>query len=282
MSGIGKTFIVLNLVFSLVIVGAAAVYLAETDNFKEKYDAQVKLHDEATEEWKLEKNDFEASVKNLNDDNGVKQRKIEDLGIRTSDLESQLNSEKVSSQQLRDDVTKINNKLGDLQSTINDLTSRNNDLADQNATLRNEKLDAVENERKAIEDKARLEGEVARLQETINGLEERITEAEKEKEDLTNKLETARASGFDISKIVAHPEISAYVEAVDAEKEFVILSVGSDDKVKKGYVFTIYREDTYLGEVQVNDLYPDHCAACFKVQAPGTEFKVNDKATTVL
>jgi len=282
MSGIGRIFVVLNLVFSLVIVGAAAAYLSNADEWKTKCDQKEKDLTEARDGWDKERNELQTSKNNLANDSAEKQDKIENLEMENSNLNDQLRSEKVDNQQLRDDVTKINSTLNNLETHISDITSRNNELVDGNAQLRTDALDAQENQNQAEDNLARVEGELARAMEQINDLEERVAALDEEKVHLSNVLAVAQKQGFDISSIVAMPEISGYVEEVNNDLGFVILSVGSDDKVQKGYTFSVFRGNTYLGEVRVDDVYPDRCSARIESSVPGTQMKVNDKASTLL
>jgi len=282
MSGIGKVFVVLNLVFSLVIVGAAAVYLSHAKNWKDQHDSVNTVFTAEKKAWDTARSELTTQVDNWEKDANSKQNDVERLELQVSDLDGQLKSEKNDNQQLRDDLTKFQNTLNDFQTNMNNLNSRNNELVDQNSTLRTEALDAKEAERKAKENLIRVQGELASSQEQINSLEQRVTAIDKEKETLTNQLEVAKKQGFDINALIAPPEISAYVQEVDTELGFVVLSVGSDDKVKKGFVFHVYRGKSYLGEVQVDDVYPDSCAAHVKFIVKNEQFQVNDKATTIL
>lgn len=282
MSGIGKIFVVLNLVFSLVIVGAAAAYLSKADDWKKKHDDLNRQYVQEKDALEQSLSDSEAKRKNLGEEVDTKQNKIEDLQLSLSQKNDDLSSEKVDNQQLRDDVTKINTTLETLKGTINDLTTRNNELTDNNTQLRTDALDAKENERKAVENLVRVQGELATSNEQIQSLEMRVTELDKDVENVSNQLEVAKQQGFDITSIAAMPEIPAYIEEVNNELGFVILSVGSDDKVKKGYTFHVYRGDNYLGEVQVTDVYPDRSAARIKFRVEGAQFQVNDKASTIL
>ena len=282
MSGIGKIFVVLNLVFSLVILGAAAAYLSKADDWRGMYNNLKEQAAKEKSDLEQQLSDMTASRDNYKADSETKQNKIEDLEMALQEKENELKSEKLSNQQLRDDVTKINTSLDNLRSTINDLTARNNDLVDGNTKLRKEALDAKALQQKAEEDLARVQGELAKAKDQIAALETRVTELGKEKEHLANLLEVAKQQGFDISSLVAMPEIPAFIQEVNNEEGFVILSVGSDDQVKKGYVFQVYRGDKYLGEVVVDDLYPDHCAARIKFRVNGVQFQINDKATTRL
>ena len=133
MSGIGKIFVVLNLVFSIAIVAAAAVYLSKADEWKTKHDDLKKEYTDAKNQWDTEMSDLNAQYTNAKTENTKKQNTIDDLELRITEQEDQLKSEKVNSQQLRDDVSRISSSLDSLKTTINDLRAQNETLTGQNA-----------------------------------------------------------------------------------------------------------------------------------------------------
>lgn len=282
MSGLGKIFVVINLVFSLVIVGAAAAYLSKADEWKTKYDELKKSYDAMEEDLTQKQSDWETASRQQEKDMTEKMNQISDLEMSNAELQDQIKSERVNNQQLRDDVSRINTVLQNFQTNINELNTRNNELVDQNSSMRNEKLDAEEKEKQARDNLIRVEGELQRAQDQIESLEMRITDLDREKEQVTNVLEHAKQQGFDIASIMAVPAINAFIEEVNNEIGFVILSVGGDDQVQKGYPFHVYRGDRYLGEVRVDEVFPDHASALILKQVDGAQFRINDKATTLL
>jgi DNA repair exonuclease SbcCD ATPase subunit len=282
MSGLGKIFVVINLVFSLVIVGAAAAYLSKADEWKTQYDELKTEHDVKVNELTQVRSDWDVFRSQSEKDMTEKMNQISDLEMNNAELQDQLKSERVNNQQLRDDVSRINTVLQNFQTNINELNTRNSELEDQNAAMRNERLDAQQKEKEARDNLIRVEGELQRAREQIESLEMRVAELDQEREQITNVLEHAKNQGFDIASIAAIPEINAYVAEVNNEIGFVILSVGGDDQVQKGYPFHVYRGDRYLGEVRVDEVFPDHASAMIMKQVDGAQFRINDKATTML
>ncbi len=282
MSGIGKIFIILNLVFSLVIVGAAASYLSKADNWKQEYENVKGEFDNAKEDWSDQKSKFEAERSNLESEIDDKKSRIEDLEVQNGNLTDRVESQSVDNQQLRSAVDQIQANLDDFRQNMNDLQNRNNALADENASLRNDALDAQGKQRQAEDDKLRLEGDLARANQRISDIEVAMAGLDKKNGHLESLLNIAQSKGFDISSLEAMPEIAAKVLDVDNELGFVILSVGADDGVKKGWTFQVYRSEEYLGEVEVDEVYKKQCAAKIRFCAEGSEIKIQDNATTVL
>ena len=79
MSAIGKVFIVLNLVFSLVIVGAAASYLSKADDWKANYEAKDKEFKEAKDKWDTDASSMQADLTRRDNDNQFLQNNNDNL-----------------------------------------------------------------------------------------------------------------------------------------------------------------------------------------------------------
>ena len=61
------------------------------------------------------------------------------------------------------------------------------------------------------------------------------------------------------------------------EVKLVMLSVGSDDGVKRGYRFTIRRGERYIGKVEVERVFNDMCSARILTKS---DVKEDDDAAT--
>lgn len=282
MSAIGKVFIVLNLVFSLVIVGAAASYLSKADDWKTKYDDKVEEFKTAKDEWDAEANTLRADLDRATEDVQFLQGKNDGFKSENDSLNDQVERMKVSEQQLRDAVDGIRESLNDFNGQINDLRHRNNGLADSNNSLKNEALDAKEKQKSAEDDLVRTEGDLATANDRISELETALAGLDQEKTHVESLLNIARSKGFDISSLVAMPDIDAEVVEVDNSLGFVILSAGSEQGVAKGFTFQLYRGKEYLGEVEVDNLWAKRCAARIKLLNEGAAIQIHDSASTVL
>jgi chromosome segregation ATPase len=266
----------------LVIVGAAASYLSKADDWRGRYNELDTAYQQDKETWQQENSDLIARISTLTTEVGDKQSRIEDLEVANNNLTDRVESQEVSNQQLRDSVDQIKNTLADFRETINDLNSRNKELADDNTQQRNSALDAQEKQRQAEADLLRKEGDLKRNQDRVTALELALAEIEKEKNHLDSLLKIAQSKGFDISSLIAMKKIDATVVEVDNDLGYVVLSVGKDDEIAKGWTFQIYRDETYLGEVEIDEVYDKYSAARIKFRAEGVEFQVHDNATTVL
>jgi len=131
----------------------------------------------------------------------------------------------------------------------------------------------------ANEKTARLENENAELRQKVAKLEQDNEALQKK----VQHLETLVKEIVDPAPLLDRtPAIEAIVQKVDNELKFVVLSVGSDDKVSKGMRLYISRDDSYVGEVRVDVVYRKWCASSFVLLKPGMNIQVGDTAVTRL
>jgi hypothetical protein len=80
------------------------------------------------------------------------------------------------------------------------------------------------------------------------------------------------------------PEIDARVTAIktDVHPELVLLDVGSDDKVEKGFHFSIYRGSEFVGKVVVEKVLRDRCGCRVLFTREGESMQQGDSAATRL
>jgi len=80
------------------------------------------------------------------------------------------------------------------------------------------------------------------------------------------------------------PSIDAKVAAVknDVTPSLVLLSVGSDDKVEKGFHFSIFRGSEFVGKVVVEKVLRDSCGCRVLFTKEGLTVQQGDSAATRL
>jgi hypothetical protein len=142
-------------------------------------------------------------------------------------------------------------------------------------------LDETQAQPQARDDTTRLEKEVAELKEKAAKLErenEELRNEVKHKNELLKNWSICPPFG----PLNDQPAISAVVQKVNEELKFVMLSVGGDEKVTKGMRFYVHRSGSYVGEVQVDYVYPKSCSASYVRLKPGMSIQVGDAAVTRL
>ncbi|MFH0943769.1 MAG: hypothetical protein V2A76_01110 [Planctomycetota bacterium] len=280
MSPIGKVFVVLNLLFSLVILGVLGGILAKSEEFKDKYEAKTVELTTATTNWEQELSDKVAQINGHKNEEARQQEQITALEVTNRNLTSDNESLKVDNQQARDDVSKLQADYQKFSASLNELHAHNQQLITENQSLMNERTGAVDAQRSAEEEKARADARVATLTATVDQLKAQIDELEAVRGDYQAQIEAAVQAGFDIAEVRAAPQIDGVVQNVNHSLGLVVLSVGGDDGVARGTTFEIYDSNTYKGKVVVDDVYPDNCSA--RILRQNGQISVMDKATTRL
>ena len=168
----------------------------------------------------------------------------------------------------------------------------NASLVSQNTTLTTQLREAHDKRDISIDAQKVANAEKFRMKRDLDATTTELHEARVEHSALDDKyssLELAYGAvekklGKDgieaiLSGLVS-PPIDALVEEVDTNLSLVVLSVGSQDEVKEGAEFTIYREDKFVGKVRVNKVYENLAGARVLFTAEGADIKQGDRATT--
>jgi predicted RNase H-like nuclease (RuvC/YqgF family) len=272
MSSIGKILIVVNVVLSGLVLGAAGALLSKTEDAKThitKLEGQVKTAESAKADAEAQYTEREraltAEKTRLEEDKS-------DLEVARDNADNKAQRLEVDNQQLRDDITKINAKLDTLDSSLTGTMTRNQELTDMNATLREEAMKAKTEAQQSEMGKRDLEDQIAEAKRKVQELEDQIA-----------TLSQAPAGGAMAAGGPAGasmPHIEATVKEVNFENGFVVLDKGRNQSVERGYTFNVSRDGTYLGRVKVDQLYANYATALIEEQVPNARFQTGDVAST--
>ncbi|MBN2490643.1 MAG: hypothetical protein JXQ29_07330 [Planctomycetes bacterium] len=282
MSNILKVFIVLNLVLSVVFVATAATLLGKADNWKGKYEALDKQKAEEIAVMQAANNSLRAQLGESETARKAAVDEKDQMGSTNLALSQQLTEEKRSNEKLGNSVAELKDQMKTLTAALTQ-AQRDRELYERRMTTAEENArSAVATKETAEDDGRRKDQMIADLQEQVAQHERDLTEVRSELAHEQNKVKIAIDGGFNFEGVIQAPPIEAVVQTVNPEYKFVTLSVGSDDKVTKGMRFHVSRRGLYVGDVQVDNVYPKSCAARFIVLAPGREIAVGDTAQTRL
>ncbi|MBI4882222.1 MAG: hypothetical protein HY812_21550 [Planctomycetes bacterium] len=280
MSPIGKIFVVLNFVFSLVILGVLGGILSKSEEYKQKYEGEKQKFSDEQTKWDEERSNLNSEIQSHKNDKAMMGERINNLTALAESEKREKDSLKTDNEQLRGDISQLQADYQKFTASLNELHAHNQQLITKDEELMNERTAAVDARRAAQEEQARLESQVANLTATIEQLKAQIDELEGVAGDLSSQIEAAVQAGFDIASVRAAPQIDAVVQKVNNELSLVVLSVGADDGVKRGTAFEVFKDGQYKGKVVVDDVFPDNCSARI-VRGQG-QISENDKATTRL
>lgn len=173
--------------------------------------------------------------------------------------------------------SKVVTQIEKLEGTIQQLRSRNEDLKLKYTKARNREELAQAQVARLIRIKSDLEGDLSELKKQY------LTER-KEREALELWRQRVREVYPNVESILADeiltPTIRAQVVAVikNIEPNLVLLSVGENTKVRKGFKFTIYRGKDFVARVVVEKVLPRFCGA--RVMFKQKDIQVGDNAAT--
>lgn len=284
MSSIGKIFVVLNLVFSLVILGVVGSILSKSNDYRKSYDGEVaaRAADNSAKDAEIDK--LQQDVKTLNGDKRQNDERITALTTTVASLEGDKAKLNGDLDTLRGDLAKLQSDYQKFTSTLESLRSHNEALVKENGEMRDAKVAAEGKQVAAEQDLARANAAIESLNAEVAGLKDQIDALQSANGEAAAQIEAAIQAGFDISKVRAQPQLDGIVQSVNPALQIVVLSVGADVGVTRGMKFAIYGGGQYKGEVVVNDVYPDNCSARILPNVRGTQASIaaNDKATTRL
>jgi hypothetical protein len=146
---------------------------------------------------------------------------------------------------------------------------------------------AKANMRNALNEKMEMENEA-------NNSRHRLIASQKEKARLEKDLhhnswviQKLQDSGVPVQDIVFgagdQPDVDIHgkVLAVRPEVNLIMVSVGTDQKVRKGYRFTVFREDRYIGKVEVEKVFANMCSARILSEWTKEKVKEGDDVSTM-
>jgi hypothetical protein len=98
-------------------------------------------------------------------------------------------------------------------------------------------------------------------------------------EELTAKLSQPNPIELEGIVIKTSPELKGRILSYDREHTFVAVDLGSQSNLKLGDVLSVYRDDLFIGKVQIEKLQETTCAAVILHPWKIVEFKENDVVT---
>jgi multidrug efflux pump subunit AcrA (membrane-fusion protein) len=284
MSPIGKVFIVLNLVLSAIFVGAAATLIETGSNYRvEAESLQTQLTDAKNSADKTI-GELETEKQNLGSE---KDRLASDKAQLQSDksaLEDELKTEREQNADLRERLTSIDGKLGDLGSTNRQQESRIAELNQQATGLRSERdeaLDARDSAEQERQDAVRTADAVSRERDELTIALGRSKDLAESKD--AKLQEVAKLYKIDLNNLNDQPDLSGRVTTVDNTHgtTVVVVNLGKADGVKPGHTFDVYNGSLYKGKVHVETVNTHQCAATISMAGEG-EIAAGDAVVTRL
>lgn len=283
MSTFAKMFVFLNLVLSIVYIGVAGTLLAQKVDYKEKLRTQKKDYEGEIAQKDDVINDLNSQIEDLKQAKNTANRKITSLTKTNEEYQEQVTEWESKNGKLDERLGRLEDDFNTISQEIKEKDQANKQLRKENDELRASSDDAEKEKEQALDDKARLEEELSQAQNLMTALEKELKNTKEDLEESRILIDSARNAGVDFEALYK-PEapIDGKVLAVSREVNLVMVSVGADDGVQKGYHFTVYRGSLYIGQVVVEDVFKDMCSARMKLEtmAKGQEILEGDNVST--
>jgi len=285
MSLLAKVFVVIQTVLIMVYLGVSATLYQHRRDWRNSY---AKLKERYKSAVQLSTKEIEAlrqGVKAKNDFISSKQVEVIDLKKELDKLNldfATATKEKIAANDRYNQEARLHEQANKAKEQSDTDLRKERDLTRELTT----NLDTAGRRREIAE------GQVARLTQLKSSLEKDIGDlrgqyaetrkALKEKETVIAMLED---KGVNVLSIVAGPpmpQIDAKVAAVknDVNPGLVLINVGSNDRVEKGFHFSVYRGNEFIGKVVVEKVLADSCGCRVLFTKDGASIQAGDNAGT--
>ncbi|UCF00355.1 MAG: hypothetical protein JSV82_04630 [Planctomycetota bacterium] len=290
MSRLTQILIILVVVSSLFLCGIVVTYVANADNYKQKYD-----------DLRSDKDSMSRKVRNLTEqvNQEIEQKKqLEDrLSAEIASLTSQVDKLQNDLKNAEREKSALLQRVNSWASIVEDFSKTNDE---QGQLLKNtlDELKKVQAEqiksRKELNETTTVLVEKMAIIETLDAETKRLleekTELQNRFDELLRPLGKAAAPAVPVTptREVARParpgvrdiELRGLVTAVDLKNSMAGISIGSADGVKEGMRFHVTRGDDFLCDILIIDVDAEEAVGVLELvqQQP----KVGDNVSTNL
>jgi len=284
MSALAKVFVVFVFLLSVVFFGASATLYKTRTDWKTSY---LEYQKHSTEE-----------LKRLQLDIGKKTDEVDKLTKSLAQLKSDNDKLSTDKKQLMEDLKTEKGKVelaGKQVENANILSESLTKSLDSEKDLKKKVDDAHEQTKTALETALKGSHDATEARDTMRldlaKSQEDLHVSRAEVQKLTNDYDTLeinyqallkRLGPGDAPDATPAPPIDAIVNAVSNQEKLVLISAGKDQKVQPGFVFTVFRGDSFIGKVKVIKVYPDLAGASILFTKDGEAIQRGDKASTAI
>ncbi len=288
MNTLSKVFVVINLVFGIAFCFMTLTLYSKRVDFKDK--------------WEKKGYELDHTKVVLNNQISALTAEKNRLTERVTTVERNQKEIFARNQELEQSVKNKSNQFFECDSERRLLAERHTAQSIE-LKRRHDQIDRMHKivltQQKALEiakaNMMRAESHRMEMENEYNSARQQLVAVQKEKARLEKDLhhhswmiQTLMDHGVPVRQIIYAVEeqppkpIYGRVLAVRPEVNLVMLSVGTDDGVKKGYRFTIYDGERYVGKVEVERPFSDMCSARILPDWTKEEIREGYDASTAL
>jgi len=284
MSTIGKVFVVINLAFAALFVGAAASLIGTSEGWRaqaEELEANLAATTEAKDG---EIASLQTNVDQLeNERDRVKASRTQVETDRDA-LAADLATEQAQNADLRERLTGIEGRLGDLEGTNRAQATRITDLNRETRDLRSQRDDALAAKASADKASTAAKDSAAMAEGRASDLTIELARSNERAGELDAQLATvASLYKIDLNSLNAQPDQSGVVLSADyvGVVPVVVINIGRADGVRAGYSYDVYSGSTYKGRIRVETVGERQAGATIAMDA-GAHIEGGDRVVTRL
>jgi hypothetical protein len=283
MTVLGKTLVIVNLVFS-VIVGALIIMVystrtnwsAEYKKLKDRYDVAVASRDNSAESARAAAMERDARLTEVRNEYAKQVRdrdaeiaRLANVTQERKEFETKYQDAAKEVSTLQAEIARRKEEVAILEKASKEQQTVNGDLVKKNSEERQTRVNA--------------EIQVRTLKDRNQGLLAKVQEQEKEL-----RARPAGAGGSYTSNVNPPPEdVRGLVEVVDREHGLLQLTIGSDSGLQKGQTLEAFRVDPndagrskYLGTIRILDVRAKSAVA--RPERALGQFQVGDRVASRL
>jgi hypothetical protein len=260
MTAIGKIFVIINLLFSLVVAGFIVVVYAKSTNWAAKTKDWQAAHAAADASRQAAEKDLQDERARSADAISRQEDRIRQLEADVKNARAETGTEKTASQKINQDV---NTERASMMAMQSELAKRKQEVVELEAQIKDKDDAIVKNikaKNEAVDAKVAAEIKATSYEAKAQRLEARVRETEIEIVKLRRSGGTGGAGGTSlVSAVSASNPPPQAVEGIVTEKsgELIRISIGSDAGLEKGHTLDVFRlkpTPQYLGQIRLTDV----------------------------
>lgn len=282
MNLIGKIFVVIILLLSVLFMGLAMAVYATHKNWKATVDNQkAQIQTLTTNNQRLQ-SEYDLSVSEL-------QREIDSAEQQVRKLESERVALNSLNEAIQEELGGLKQERREATAAVAATQANNERLAKENTGLQQEIIAAQEAADAAFQ---KTVAATSALHDASTKLDNMIERNRQLTEQAAGMTTVMRAEGIDPATRPGDvkPQVDGYVSAIrrKAGAETIELTIGSDDGLKRGHTVEVFRtsanpaQSKYLGRAEVLELNGDRAFARILPELKKGRIQEGDRVATRL
>lgn len=273
MSTLTKALIVLLTLSSIFLCGIVVTYVASANNYKQKYEDQIKDLQAAKQLYQTKMNSASEEVAKAQQRADESTQRITELEAQKAKMQVDMATAERSNYGCQERLTNLAGVVSGLNQTISSM--------DQSLTLARSELDKIRNEEvknrkelnevtSALNEKTvqvdALENERRRLLEQKTSLEEQAGKQTKTGKPATVEPVTPEPAGVRMAPpVTGQVSLKGKITETNLKNNLVTISIGSADGVKTGMRFHVVRGDAFICDVIITNVDVDRSAGTLQL-----------------